>query len=571
MIYRFANFALDTELLELRSAQGPVRVEPQVFSLLVYLIENRSHVVSKEDLIEAVWEGRIVSDDTLNSRVSAARRAVGDTGAAQAVIRTFPRRGFRFVAEIDVPASPPPGRGPSDNDLPARIDDIDQAIRPWPYPSRLAIALIIVLPFGAPAGIDSADQKMADAITEDLNNALCRFKEVGVISHRTAQLLRGKPVDVAVVGRELGVHFAIEGGVRTQGDLLRVNIRLVEVTSRRQMWADLYERDKGQRFAVQDEIVRGLARALQLTLVEIRSRRPNARPSEAGIDAAAKGTAALNRGLTLQNLTEARAYYDEALRRDPNLLPVMTGAAAVSLALVRNLLTAEPETHLQQAERILQQALEKDPSNGRGHHFWGELQKLRGRHAAAWQSFTRALELNPSLPYTYGQMGHSLLRAGRPSEAMPYLRYAIRLGPKDPGAGFWCLHAAHAEYELVHHEAALDWAVRAVAMLPDGSPNAHASLAVVYALLGDAPNAEKNAAHVRELVSEGWIERWLKHLERDARDSQLELRRLKGALLAFARSAVAVSAARLVESSPCGVDNAMTLGDDQPIQLERKR
>ena len=116
MIYRFGNFALDTELLELKSGQNPVALEPQVFTLLAYLIENRSHVVSKQELIDTVWEGRIVSDDTLNSRINAARRAVGDTGTAQGIIRTMARRGFRFVAEIDVL----PARAPSPDDLPAK-------------------------------------------------------------------------------------------------------------------------------------------------------------------------------------------------------------------------------------------------------------------------------------------------------------------------------------------------------------------------------------------------------------------------------------------------------------------
>src|SRR5215470_14438348 len=119
MIYRFGSFTLDTELLELRSAQGPVTVEPQVFSVLAYLIENRRRVVSKDELINAIWDGRIVSDATLNSRINAARRAVGDTGTAQAIIRTIVKRGFRFVAEIDAPTSPPRGRAQLPDTLPA--------------------------------------------------------------------------------------------------------------------------------------------------------------------------------------------------------------------------------------------------------------------------------------------------------------------------------------------------------------------------------------------------------------------------------------------------------------------
>src|SRR5262249_10936084 len=123
MIYRFGTFTLDTELLELRSTQDPVMMEPQVFSLLVYLIENRSRVVSKDGLIDAVWDGRIVSDATVNSRINAARRAVCDTGTAQAIIRTIVKRGFRFIAEIEELASPSPGRAQLADGSPASADN----------------------------------------------------------------------------------------------------------------------------------------------------------------------------------------------------------------------------------------------------------------------------------------------------------------------------------------------------------------------------------------------------------------------------------------------------------------
>ena len=99
MIHEFLDFRLDVERMELWCGAEKRAVEPQVFSLLVYLIENRDRVVGKDELFDAVWEGRIVSDATLNTRINAARKALGDSGKEQAVIRTIPRRGFRFVAE----------------------------------------------------------------------------------------------------------------------------------------------------------------------------------------------------------------------------------------------------------------------------------------------------------------------------------------------------------------------------------------------------------------------------------------------------------------------------------------
>lgn len=150
LIYRFSKFALDTELLELGSAEGPVAVEPQVFTLLVYLIENRSHVVSKEELIRGVWKGRNVSDDTLHSRINAARHAIGDTGTAQAIIRTLPKRGFRFVADVEEIASPSPSgaqlanemRG-SDKALRLEPAQVQQEIRYCRTPDGVRLAFAV--------------------------------------------------------------------------------------------------------------------------------------------------------------------------------------------------------------------------------------------------------------------------------------------------------------------------------------------------------------------------------------------------------------------------------------------
>src|SRR5262245_28518096 len=167
MIYRFGTFALDTELLELRSAQGPVILEPQVFSVLAYLIENRGHVVSKQELIDAVWEGRIVSDATLNSRINAARRAVGDTGTAQAIIRTIVKRGFRFVAEIDATAAAPAAGVQSADDLPESAGpdvSFHRQKAPSSLPERSSIA---VLAFANLSG-DKEQEYFSDGITEDI-------------------------------------------------------------------------------------------------------------------------------------------------------------------------------------------------------------------------------------------------------------------------------------------------------------------------------------------------------------------------------------------------------------------
>ncbi|NQU72104.1 MAG: winged helix-turn-helix domain-containing protein, partial [Rhodospirillales bacterium] len=119
MIYRFDAFSLDTESLELCQDGVAIPVEPQVFSVLAYLIENRDRVVGKDELIDAVWDGRAISDGASNSRINGARRAVGDDGAAQSVIKTFTRRGFRFVGSISDGATPEPDQMAAHSDKPS--------------------------------------------------------------------------------------------------------------------------------------------------------------------------------------------------------------------------------------------------------------------------------------------------------------------------------------------------------------------------------------------------------------------------------------------------------------------
>ncbi|HKA70467.1 MAG TPA: winged helix-turn-helix domain-containing protein, partial [Xanthobacteraceae bacterium] len=226
MLYRFEDFALDSERRELRCKDDFVRIEPQVFDLLTYLIDNRKRVVSKDDLIAAVWGGRIVSDATLDSRVNAVRRAIGDSGETQRLIKTLPRKGLRFVGvvqEQEAPAeraaTPPPAAPP------ARIGD---SIEPpptaaLPLPERPSIA---VLPFVNMSG-DPEQEYFVDGMTEEIITALARCNWLFVIARNSSFTYKGKSVDVRQIGRELGVHYVLEGSVRRAGDRLRFTGQLI--------------------------------------------------------------------------------------------------------------------------------------------------------------------------------------------------------------------------------------------------------------------------------------------------------------------------------------------------------
>jgi len=216
MIYQFGPYSLNTDRFELLRGLDVVALEPQVFSLLLCLIESRHRVISKDELIESVWEGRAISDAALSTRINAARRAVDDNGKDQTVIRTIPRRGFRFVA--DVTGEMEAGEKP--------IETFALSL-----PDKPSIA---VLPFTNLSG-DAEQEYFSDGVTEDIIAALSNVHSFLVIARNSSFTYKGRPVDVKTVGRELGVHYVLEGSVRKSGDRVRVSAQLVEAATATQI------------------------------------------------------------------------------------------------------------------------------------------------------------------------------------------------------------------------------------------------------------------------------------------------------------------------------------------------
>lgn len=204
LLFSFENLVLDTDRRELRAGAVAIAVEPQVFDLLAYLIQNRDRVVSRDDVFEAVWHGRIVSESTLTSRINAARAAIGDSGDEQRLIKTLPRKGFRFVAAVQE-------RKSSDTtaalDVPVLIPASQLAL-----PDKPSIA---VLPFTNMSG-EAEQDYFADGMAEDVITALSRCNWLFVIARNSSFTYKSKTVDVRQVSRELGVRYVLEGSVSAE-------------------------------------------------------------------------------------------------------------------------------------------------------------------------------------------------------------------------------------------------------------------------------------------------------------------------------------------------------------------
>ena len=256
MTLSFGDYEIDVERRELRRAKTPVHVEPQVFDLLVYLVQNRDRVVSKDDLIASVWGGRIVSDSTLTSRINAARNAVGDSGEDQKLIRTIARKGLRFVGAV---RTQPTDAEPADATGPPP-DEVHERSRPaLPLPDRPAIA---VLPFINMSG-DPEQEYFSDGISEDIITALSKLRWFFVIARNSSFIYKGKAVHMKQVAEELGVGYVVEGSVRKGGDRVRITAQLNDVATGSHIWAERYDRGLADVFAVQDEITEAIVAAIE--------------------------------------------------------------------------------------------------------------------------------------------------------------------------------------------------------------------------------------------------------------------------------------------------------------------
>src|ERR1700732_4818872 len=406
MTLSFGDYEIDVERRELRRAKTPVHVEPQVFDLLVYLVQNRDRVVSKDDLIASVWGGRSVSDSTLTSRINAARNAVGDSGAEKKLIRTIARKGLRFVGEVRVQ---PTGAEPSDaGGLPP-----DQA-HEWsraalPLPDRPAIA---VLPFVNMSG-DSEQDYFSDGISEDIITALSKLRWFFVIARNSSFIYKGKAVHMKQIAEELGVGYVVEGSVRKVGDRVRITAQLNDVATGSHIWAGRYARDLADVFAGQDKITEAIVAAIEPQLYAAENFRARRKPPDS-MDAWDLVMRALSHywRVTRQDNLVAQALLEKAIAIDPHYGQAL-GVLATSQTFGAHMGWAEMSTVGPIAERAAQAAVLADSEDPWAHHALAGVHLARRRFDDSLSEFELALRLNPNFSLAQAFYGVALCYCGR--------------------------------------------------------------------------------------------------------------------------------------------------------------
>jgi|SRR5579862_5314991 len=485
MIYSFDTYALDTGKRELKRGAELVAIEPQVFDLLVFLIENRGRVVSKDDLLASIWGGRVVSDSTLTSRINSARKAIGDSGDQQSLIRTVARKGVRFIGNL--------------RDEPPAIS----AAVVFPLPDRPAIA---VLPFTNMSGVPEQEY-FSDGISEDIITALSKLRWFFVIARNSSFIYKNKSVHMKQVAEELGVGYVVEGSVRKEGGRVRITAQLNDVATGSHIWAERYDRDLADVFAVQDEITEAIVAAIEPQLYAAENFHAQRKPPDS-MDAWDLVMRALSHywRVTRQDNVVAQALLEKATSIDPNYGQAL-GVLAASHTFSAHMGWEDMAVAAPLAERAAQTAIRADSEDPWAHYALGCVYLFSRRFNDSLAEFELALRLNPSFSLAQCYYGLALSYCGRWQEANEAAQRAIRLSPRDPFSAVYYGIAAYAQYIGRNYEEAMRLSREAVRQRGD-FVGAHRVLTAAAGMAGEKAAAKVALLELRRAqpnITLAWI------------------------------------------------------------------
>ncbi|MFB9266442.1 winged helix-turn-helix domain-containing tetratricopeptide repeat protein [Bradyrhizobium erythrophlei] len=494
MRYLFEEYAFDTDRRELHRGADVVSVAPQVFDLLDYLIRNRGRVVSKDDLINAVWNGRSVSDAALTTRLNVARSAIGDSGEEQRLIKTLPRKGFRFVGQVREArevADPNPGDAPAS--APA-------------LPDKPSIA---VLPFENMSG-DPDQEYFADGMVEEITTALSRFKWLFVIARNSSFTFKGRAIDIKEVGRRLGVRYVLEGSVRKAAGKVRITGQLIDAVSGAHIWADRFERDLTDIFALQDEVTVAVVSAIEPKLLQTeiamatRRRPENLTAYDFFLRALPQFYLA-----TREGVAETLRLVHRALELDPRFGLVAALAASCHMQNVLWGYALDPQFERKEAIRLLRLALSLDDGDPET-LAWACVTSafMVGDSESEMELADRAVALNPNSFTAWIGRGWVYKVAGLPEEAVRSFERAMRMSPLDPQLYQLFGGMGLALIELGRFDEAIVAGKKAQRQNPAFAPS-YRCLAAAFAHLGRDAEAREAAARVLEVDPAFTISAWI--------------------------------------------------------------
>jgi adenylate cyclase len=550
-IFEFDRFHLDRRGLFMRyggAAPAPVEIGSRAIEVLRVLLERPGDLVTRDEIMSGAWPGIVVEDNNLMIQIAALRHVLDQDRANGSCIQTVPRRGYRFVlpvARVEPVAGPESGSPPG-NGIDPPIAQYEQAqtarsqgktspvtsvpsraryrLRggavaavigalvliaatgiwraPWPWNPHPAPRLsIVVLPFTNLSG-DPDQQYFADGITEDVTFDLSRIVNMFVISRNTAFTYRNKPVNTNQIGREIGVRYVLEGSVQRSDQQVRITTQLIDAESDAHLWAERFELERADLFAVQNEITGKIAYTLGLELVAAEAARPSDNPD--AMEFILRGRALTLKPPSREMFAEMIGHYEHAVALDPRSVEAKSWLTTALMGRVMNGMADSATTDIKRAEGLVGEALAISPRNPHAHLAKGFVLNAQNRIEEAIPEYETALASNRNWALVVATLGWLKFMAGSLDDAIPPQEQALRLSPRDSLIGIWYQRIGIVHLLQSRTDEAIPWLEKARNANPV-HPGPHAWLASAYALKGDTERAAIELAEARRLITD---DRW---------------------------------------------------------------
>jgi TolB-like protein/cytochrome c-type biogenesis protein CcmH/NrfG len=476
MVYRFGRYSFDPDTWELRAGDHLIAAEPQVLAVLRLLIENRDRLVSKDEIVEKVWKGRIVSDAAIASRIKSARQAVGDDGVAQLVIRTLPKLGFRFVAQV------------STGDATVRAEPAAAPVLQGVDAERAQRPSIAVLPFSV-LGEPGPATLVADALPHDLIAALSRLRWLFVIARGSSFRFRGPGVRAEAVRSALGVRYCLGGSVAVENDRMSMTVELSNTRNSQVVWAEAFTGRLDAVHEIRERIVTAVISALELEIPLHEARRARLISPE-NLDA----WSAYHLGLQQlyrfdrDGTARATALFQHAIAQEPGFARAYAGLSFAHFESAFLGFAGDRPAAAAACERFAERSLEEDPLDPFCNLVRGRVFLLSADLGASVPWLDRAIRLNPNYAQAKYTRGWAETLLGHELEGRASIDQALELSPLDPLA--YGMLGVRAFSHIVRDEAAeaAHWGERAAL-----APGAHALIEMIaaagHALNGDDARA----------------------------------------------------------------------------------
>jgi DNA-binding winged helix-turn-helix (wHTH) protein len=428
VIFRFKDFCLDTDLCELRSGAEMQVLEPQVFDLLVYLVKNRKRVVAKDELVQSAWSGRIVSDATINSRINAARRALHDKGKQQSIIRTFPKRGVRFVA--DAVEEPEPAVRTDLQGAPVHGDRSPPDTKPR----------LMVLPF---ACMGDAPEALGRGLADAIRVGLSRRTGIEIVSQDVDALPASEPNGLA----KHHVDYLLRGDIQRSGSRLRISTELIETQNARQIWAERYDRDMQDIIVMEDELAHLILMTVRWNLYAWDGQRIAEKTSSKLSTSDRLAQAARHFYTATPESYEQAAVILDAVLQDEPRHPMALGMRAFALFVAASFRTEPlPVDQCKRAVDLAELALEHQQASDFLHWIRGTLALyLDCDHEFALRQANRALEIDRHFAPALRLTGETLSFAGQVTRGTSVLEELLAADQHAPANAIvlWVLALAY--------------------------------------------------------------------------------------------------------------------------------